>query len=93
MEIDRLNTLTDLIYVHVDLDVLDPKDIPGASLLVENGPTANELAEALEIMFENPKTAGFGLASYPARRDTERRGLNSVYKLVEGVVRGVKNRG
>jgi arginase len=93
MEMDRLSTLTDLIYVHVDLDVLDPADIPGAGLPVENGPTAEELAEALEIMFENPKAAGFGLASYPAKRDTERRGLRSVYKLVEGVIRGVGSRG
>jgi arginase len=85
--------LTDLIYVHVDLDVLDPEDIPGASLPVEDGPSADELAEALEIMFENPKAAGFGLASYPARRDTERRGLKSVYRLVEGVIKGAKNRG
>jgi len=93
MEIDRLSTLTDLIYVHVDLDVLDPEEIPGASLPVEDGPTADELAEALEIMFEDPKAAGFGLASYPARRDPERRGLESVYRLVEGVIKGVKNRG
>jgi len=93
MEMDKLSTLTDLIYVHVDLDVLDPEDIPGAGLPVEDGPTADELAEALEIMFKTPKAAGFGLASYPARRDPERRGLNSVYRLVEGVIKGVKNRG
>jgi arginase len=92
MEMDRLSTLTDLIYVHIDLDVLDPTEIPGAGLPVEDGPTARELSEALEIMFENPKAAGFGLASYPASRDSERKGLKSVYKLVEGVIRGVKNR-
>jgi arginase len=92
MEMDRLATLTDLIYVHVDLDVLDPADIPGAGLPVEDGPTAEELSEALELMFENPKAKGFGLASYPSGRDPERRGLRSVYKLVEGVIRGVKNR-
>jgi len=92
MEMDRLSTVADLVYVHVDLDVLDPSDIPGAGLPVEDGPTAEELSEALEIMFENPKAAGFGLASYPARRDPERKGLRSVYKLVEGVVKGVKAR-
>ncbi len=93
MEIDRLSTLTDLIYVHVDLDVLDPEEIPGAGLPVEDGPTADELGETLEIMFENPKTAGFGLASYPASRDPDGRGLESAYRLVEGVIKGVKNRG
>jgi arginase len=92
MEMDRLSTVADLVYVHVDLDVLDPSDIPGAGLPVKDGPTAEELSEALEIMFENPKAAGFGLASYPAKRDPERKGLRSVYKLVEGVVKGVKAR-
>jgi len=92
MEMDRLGTIADLIYVHIDLDVLDPEDIPGAGLPVKNGPTAEELAEALEVMFESPKAVGFGLASYPSRRDPERKGLKSVYKLVEGVVKGVRNR-
>ena len=92
MEMDRLGTIADLIYVHIDMDVLDPEDIPGAGLPVKDGPTADELAEALEIMFENPKAAGFGLASYPSSRDPERRGLRSVYKLVEGVVKGVRSR-
>lgn len=92
MEMDRLSRISDLIYVHIDLDVLDPEDIPGAGLPVENGPTADELGKALEIMFENPLAQGFGVASYPWRRDTERKGLKSVYRLVEGVIKGIKNR-
>jgi arginase len=92
MEMDRLSRITDLVYVHVDLDILDPKDIPGAGLPVEDGPTADELAEALEVMFEYPSVKGFGMASYPWRRDKERRGLRSVYRLVEGVIKGIKNR-
>lgn len=92
MEMDRLSRITDLVYVHIDLDVLDPVDIPGAGLPVANGPTAEELGQALEVMFEYPNVKGFGLASYPWRRDQERRGLKSVYRLVEGVVAGVKNR-
>lgn len=92
LEMDRLSRLTDLIYVHVDLDVLDPPDIPGAGLPVVDGPTADELAETLELMFENPRAAGFGMASYPYRRDLERKGLKSVHRLVEGVVKGIQNR-
>jgi arginase len=92
LEIDRLSRVTDLVYVHVDLDILDPDDIPGAGLPVENGPTANELGEALEVMFEYPSVKGFGIASYPWRKDIERKGLKSVYRLVEGVIKGAKNR-
>ena len=91
-EMERLAALTDLIYIHVDLDILDPDDIPGAGLPVENGPTADELGDALEIMFRHPKAAGYGMASYPWSRDIERKGLKSVYRLVEGVIKGVKSR-
>lgn len=92
MEMDRLSRLTDLIYVHIDLDALDPVDIPGAGLPVVNGFTAKELADALEIMFETPKTKGFGLASYPSTRDPEKIGLKSVYTLIKGVIKGLQNR-
>ena len=67
-------------------------DIPGAELPVKNGPTANELKEALEVMFEYPNLMGFGIASYPWRKDKDRKGLKSVFRLVEGVIAGVKNR-
>jgi arginase family enzyme len=74
------------------LDVLDPKDIPGASLPVENGPKADELADVLEVMFKNPMATGFGVASYPWTKDKKKGGLKSVYRLVEGVIAGLKNR-
>ncbi|MCX6648757.1 MAG: arginase family protein [Candidatus Bathyarchaeota archaeon] len=92
MEMERLSVLCDKIYVHVDMDVLDPADIPGAGLPVANGPTAKELGEAIEVMFEYPKTAAFGVASYPAARDTEKKGLKSVYTLIEGAIKGAQGR-
>jgi arginase len=92
MEMERLSTLCDKIYVHVDMDVLDPADIPGAGLPVANGPTAKELGEAIGVMFEYPKAAAFGVASYPAARDTEKKGLKSVYTLIEGAIKGAQGR-
>jgi len=92
MEMERLATLTDLIYVHVDMDVLDPPEVPGHGLPVEGGPTSLELAEALEVMFEHPKAASFGLASYPSERDPGGVSLKAVNNLIGGVVRGLRNR-
>lgn len=92
MEMERLSTLCDKIYVHVDMDVLDPTDIPGAGLPVANGPTANELSDAIEVMFEYHKACAFGVASYPAARDPEKKGLKSVYTLIEGAVKGAQSR-
>jgi len=91
-QMERLSGLTDLIYIHIDMDVLESSDIPGADLPVPKGPTAKELAAALKTMFGYPKAAAFGVASYPAARDTEKIGLNSVFRLVEGVLEGVQSR-
>ncbi len=92
MEMERLSTLCDKIYVHVDADVLDPADIPGAGLPVANGPTAKELADAIQVMFEYPKAAAFGVASYPAARDPDKKALKSVYMLYEAAVKGAQSR-
>jgi arginase len=91
-QMERLSGLTDLIYVHVDLDVLEPSDIPGAGLPVAKGPRAKELAAALKIMFGYPKTAAFGIASYPAAKDPEKIGLKSIFMLIEGVIQGIQSR-
>jgi len=92
LDMQRLSSITDLIYVHVDLDILDPAEVSGHGLTVADGPTSKELAEALTEMFEHPKAVGFGVASYPAGRDEDGMTLNAVHNLIEGVVRGVKNR-
>lgn len=92
LEIERLGIFTDLIYVHIDMDALTPEEVPGHGLTVEDGPTSKEVADALEIMFEHPKAAAFGVASYPWRKDPDKRSLKAVYTMVEGVVRGLKNR-
>ena len=92
LEMERLATLADLVYVHVDMDALDPEEVPGHGLTVADGPTSAELGGALEMMFEHPAAAAFGVASYPAGRDPDGRSLRAVYKMIEGVVRGLRTR-
>src|SRR5207302_8004790 len=46
-EMKRLSELTDVIYVHVDMDGLDPRDVPGVALPGPNGPPSAALAAAL----------------------------------------------
>ena len=43
-QLDRLNRLTDKIYVHIDMDVLDPREVMGHGNKVPNGPSGEELA-------------------------------------------------
>jgi arginase len=93
-QMKRLSELTDLIYVHVDMDVLDPKEVVGHPLTVPGGPTSLELGAALTRMFQYEKAAAFGVASTPSG-DRDRDGLSrkAAYNLILGAVAGVQQRG
>jgi arginase len=76
VQMRRLSDVVDVIYVHVDMDVLDPEEVPGHSLTVPDGPTSRELAAAITAMFEYEKVAAFGVASTPANeRDPDGKSL------------------
>ncbi len=90
-QMDRLGKITDIIYVHTDIDVLDPKDIPGHGLPAEGGPNVSELGAAFEIMFQYPKVGGLGIAGYPVGRDPNEVTLKSIYALIEHAIRGVSS--
>lgn len=53
------------IYVHVDIDVLDPAEVPGHPLTVEGGPTSGELSSLIVNLFMIPQVAALGVASTP----------------------------
>ena len=92
-QIARLAELTDVIYVHVDMDVLDPREVAGHPLTVPNGPTSTELASALREMFKHPEVAALGIASTPANaRDPEGLSLTAAYNLIDGALEGVRDR-
>ena len=92
-QIERLARLTDVIYVHIDMDVLDPREVPGHPLTVANGPTSLELGAALTEMFKHPKVAALGIASTPANeRDPDGLSLAAAYNLIKGALEGVQQR-
>ena len=90
----RLSGATDLIYIHVDMDGLDPREVPGHPLTVPGGPTSLELAAALTEMFKYEKVAAFGVASTPYG-DKDQTGVSrqAAYNLILGAARGVQQRG
>lgn len=89
----RLSESVDIIYVHVDMDVLDPKEVPGHPLTVPDGPASKELAAALTEMFKYDKVAALGVASTPANeRDPDGVSLRAAYNLIEGALKGVQQR-
>ncbi len=91
-QLERLSRLTDKIYIHIDMDVLDPKEVSGHSLTVPDGPTSEELTAALKLMFKYRKASALGIASYPAGRDDDGLSMKAAYRLIEGAIEGIKAR-
>ena len=92
-QMDDLATRVDVIYVHIDMDVLDPDEVPGHDLAVTDGPSSRDLAAAMTLMFRNPKTVALGIASTPfGPRDPGGVSRQAALNLIEGAIKGVRSR-
>lgn len=92
-QMDKLAERVDAIYVHIDMDVLDPAEVPGHNLTVADGPSSKELAAAMTLMFENPKTIALGIASTPSfNLDPDGVSRLAALNLIEGAIKGAQAR-
>jgi arginase len=92
-QMNRLSEITDAIYIHVDMDVLDPAEVPGHPLAVPGGPTSSELAAAIAEMFRYEKAAALGVASTPyGTRDANGVSREAAFKAILAAVEGVQRR-
>jgi arginase len=88
-QLDRLNRLTDKIYVHIDMDVLDPREVMAHGNKVPNGPSSEQLARVFEEIFKRyDKASAIGFATIPP---TDEGGLSiaAVNRMIAAAVRGV----
>lgn len=92
-QFDEMASAVDVVYVHVDMDVLEPNEVPGHGLTVPNGPSSKALAAAIGVMFENPKTVALGIASTPSfNADPDGRSRQAALNLIEGAIKGAQAR-
>jgi arginase len=88
-QLDRLSRITDKIYIHIDMDVLDPREVMGHQNKVPNGPSSEQLAALFEQIFSRyPKASAIGFATIPATDDG---GLSiaALNRMIAGAIKGV----
>jgi arginase len=91
-QLDRLNRISDKIYVHIDMDVLDPREVMAHGNKVPGGPSSEALAQLFEEIFRRyPKASAIGFATIPP---TDEGGLSiaALNRMIAAAVRGVKAR-
>ena len=88
-QLDRLSRITDVLYVHIDMDVLDPREVAAHQNAVPGGPSSEELATLFEQIFRRyPTASAIGFATIPSR-DEDGLGIAAVNRMIAGAVRGV----
>ncbi|MHB8630622.1 MAG: arginase family protein [Candidatus Limnocylindria bacterium] len=59
------------VWLHVDLDVVDPRELAAVALPVEGGPTLETLAELLRSVAQVSDVRGIEICGYDTRKDPE----------------------
>ncbi len=91
-QMDRLNRTSDKLYIHIDMDVLDPREVMAHGNKVPNGPSSEQLARLFEEIFKRyPKASAIGFATIPP---TDEGGLSiaALNRMIAAAVRGVAAR-
>ncbi|MGI6345389.1 MAG: arginase family protein [Bacillota bacterium] len=89
---ERLSAREDIVYVHVDLDILDPAVAPAAGLPSPGGLTGKQLGEALGELLSYPKVGALALVSYRADADPTGQTKREVLDAILGATAGLLSR-
>ena len=70
--LDDLRSRVESVYIHVDLDVLDPSVGRANALTVDGGPQVDELAGAIDLITDRFAVRAAALTAYEPEYDPER---------------------
>ncbi len=79
------------IYIHLDLDVLDPQVAPANVFSPPGGLTVEQALEAIRLVRETYPVVGATLASYEPEGDKDQRALRAGLRLLEGLVQAASS--
>lgn len=89
--LERLARRRTEVYVHVDLDALDPVEAPGiVSAPVAGGPTLAALTEVIAMIGTYLRISAASVATYDLMRDTGGRAIASGVVVVESLALAVR---
>ena len=91
-QLDRLNSISDRLYIHIDMDVLEPREVMGHGNKGPGGPSSEDLARLFEQIFRRyDKASAIGFATIPPT-DEGSLSITALNRMIEGALRGVTAR-
>lgn len=76
------------VYLHIDLDVLDPREATANQWTPPNGISVRLLLDAVAVVRKYVNVAALGIASYDPKIDHDRRAMAAAMAVVEAVLTG-----
>jgi len=74
------------VFVHLDVDSIDPRDVPHVNFPTPGGPRITEVRRSLLEVAESGRMVGFEVASLDATQDKEASSARLIGRLVADVV-------
>ncbi|HXT50986.1 MAG TPA: arginase family protein [Thermoanaerobaculia bacterium] len=90
--LDALARRADRLYLHLDLDVIDPAELRANLYACDGGLTVDEVTAAIAAAGERIEIAAVSLTAYDASADDERRGPAVAARLLAAVAAAVDAR-
>jgi len=87
----ELKSQTQQVYLHIDIDVIDPSVAPGVDFPTPEGLFIDEMEEAFEIIGENIQIKAAALTAYNPEKDFANKTLQAGFKVINSILRIVKN--
>jgi arginase len=82
----------DGVFIHIDLDVLEPKESPGVSMHERNGVHVERLIELLDLLTRKSRNVGLSIAEYNPKKDKGEKTKRIVYRILEAYIRNFRHR-
>lgn len=84
--IEALRARVQRVYLHVDLDVLDPAETPANEFAPPNGLTVGQVEEAIQMIGESFAICAGGMASYDPEYDEQGHTLFAGVRLMKSIL-------
>jgi arginase len=75
------------IYVHIDIDVLDPREIGATQLPVPDGLGLTECSNALRVVSQSGRLCGLAVMVFNAQKDPNGKEANQLNQLIMNALR------
>jgi len=90
-KLTELYSQTQEVYLHIDIDVIDPSEAPGVDFPAPEGLFLSEMEEAIKLISENLQIKAAALTAYNPEKDVDNKTLMIGLKLTNTILGIVAN--